>query len=80
MQTLELLRENLEILYQAVDGHPESSLIEEHGKPEGNDFFAVYELNDELFLFHFARNTISQLIVFESVPDALKYLRSVTQS
>lgn len=79
MQTLELLRENLDLFFQAVHGDPHSSLIEEAGHRSEDEYYAVYELNDELFLFHFSRNTICQLIVFENVPAALAYLRKITQ-
>lgn len=79
MQTLELLRENLDIFYQAVHDHPESSLIEETGRMDDDEYYVVYELHDELFLFHFSRKTICQLILFENVPAALTYLHKVTQ-
>jgi hypothetical protein len=79
MQTLELLRENLDIFYQAVHNDPNSSLIEETGSMGDDEFYAVYELNDELFLFHFSKKTICQLIVFENVPAALTYLHKITQ-
>lgn len=79
MQTLELLRENLNVLYRAVHDHPESSLIEETGQMDDDEFYAVYELHDELFLFHFSKKTICRLIVFENVPAALAYLRKVAQ-
>jgi hypothetical protein len=76
MQTLDLLRKNLEILLHAVHNEAGSSLIEEAGKPDADNYYAVYELNDELFLFHFSRLTICRLIVFENVPAALNYLRT----
>ncbi|MBL7995832.1 hypothetical protein JNM05_10730 [bacterium] len=80
MQTLELLRENLDVLYRAVHDHPESALIEETGRMDDDEYYSVYELHDELFLFHFSKKTICQLILFENVPAALAYLRKVTQS
>jgi hypothetical protein len=76
MQILELLRENLEILFQAVNACDNASLIEETGSVDSDNYYALYELNDELFLFHFSRNTICRLIVFENVPSALDYLHS----
>ena len=79
MQTIELLRENLELFYKTVHDDPSSSLIEETGSMDDDDYYAVYELNDELFLFHFSKKTICQLIVFENVPAALGYLRRITQ-
>jgi hypothetical protein len=79
MQRLELLRENLELFYQTVHDAPSSSLIEETGSMDDDEYYAVYELNDELFLFHFSKKTICQLIVFENVPAALEYLRKITQ-
>lgn len=79
MQTLELLRENLDLFHKAVHDDPDSSLIEETGSMEDDEYYAVYELNDELFLFHFSKKTICQLIVFENVPAALGYLRRITQ-
>ena len=77
MQTLELLRENLEIFFRAVHAHAEASLIEETGQYEGGEYYAVYELNDELFMFHFSHKTICRLIVFENVPSALQYMHTV---
>ena len=79
MQNLELLHENLDLFYRAVHDDPGSSLIEETGSLHEDEYYAVYELNDELFLFHFSKKTICQLIVFENVPAALSYLRKVTQ-
>ncbi len=78
-QTLELLRENLQILRHAVHGQDDSSLLEEHGHPDADDYYAVYELNDEIFLFHFSRTTICRLVVFDNVPEGLKYLQAVTK-
>jgi hypothetical protein len=79
MQRLELLRENLDVFYKSVHDDPDSSLIEETGSLDSDDYYAVYELNDELFLFHFSKKTICQLIVFENVPAAIEYLRKITQ-
>ncbi len=80
MQTLELLHENLDIIFAAVHGDPDSSLIEESGRKEDNDYYALYELNDELFLFHFSRSALCRLMVFENVPSALAHLRRITKS
>ena len=80
MQIVELLRENLQLIYKAIHDNLDSSLIEEAGTWQGDEFFALYEMNDELFLFHFSRKTICQLIVFENVPAALSYLHKITQS
>lgn len=79
MQILELLRENLDLFYKAVHDNPDSALIEETGSMREDEYYALYELNDELFLFHFSIKTIGRLIVFENVPAALGYLRQVTQ-
>lgn len=79
MQTLELLRENLDLFYKAIHANSDSSLIEEAGHINDDEYYTVYELNDELFLFHFSKKTISQLIVFENVPAALAYLHKITQ-
>ncbi|MBL7961135.1 hypothetical protein JNL27_12960 [bacterium] len=54
-------------------------MIEETGQMDDDEYYAVYELHDELFLFHFSKKTICQLILFENVPAALTYLRKVTQ-
>ena len=53
IQTLELLRENVEIFFHAVHDRPEACLIEETGNVDSDDYYALVELNDELFLFHF---------------------------
>jgi hypothetical protein len=77
MQSLELLRENLEIIFHAVHDRPEASLIEETGNFNSDDYCVVVELNDELFFFHFSNKTICRLIVFENVPEALRYLHAL---
>ncbi|NUM80534.1 hypothetical protein HUU42_06970 [bacterium] len=74
MQHVDLLRENLEIFFQAVHAHADASLIEE--RSELNHRLAVYELNDEVFLFHFSDTSLSQLMIFENVPEALHFLRT----
>ena len=79
MQIIELLRENLDVFFMAVQQDPDSALIEEAGHLSDDHYYAVYELNDEVFLFHFAKKILSQLIVFENVPAALEYLRSAAK-
>ncbi len=76
MQVLELLRDNLEIFFRAIHGASESCLIEETGNFDSGEYYAVYELNDELFLFHFSHTSICRLVVFENVPAALDYLHA----
>lgn len=77
MQSIELLRENLQILYDAVHREEQSSLLEEHGRPDEETFYAIYELNDEIFLFHFSRTTLCHLTVFDNVPEGLKHLHEI---
>ncbi|MBX7151744.1 hypothetical protein K1X84_08890 [bacterium] len=74
MQYIDLLHENLEIFVQVFKTNPDASLIEE--RTELNHRLAVYELNDEVFVFHFSDTALSQLIVFENVPAALQFLRT----
>lgn len=74
MQSVDLLRENLEVFFQAVQAHADASLIEE--RTELNHRLAVYELNDEVFLFLFSDTGLCRLMMFDNVPAALQFLRT----
>ncbi|MCB0833189.1 MAG: hypothetical protein KDC45_06980 [Bacteroidetes bacterium] len=78
IQRLELLRENLEFFLHSVSGHEKSALIEETGSIWGDEYYALYEMNDEVFLFHLSRKSLSELFIFENVPAGLEYLAKTT--